>query len=74
LAILVWHFYQVFFDPYVCPMNGAWWDGKMTLHHDQNEHGLDTSMIAETEDEPSGVEPAAREEQELEPTGANHGH
>ena len=28
LAILVWHFYQVFFDPDVYPMNSAWRDGK----------------------------------------------
>ena len=41
LAIFVWHFYQVFFDPDVYPMNWAWWDGKMTLHHYQEEHGLD---------------------------------
>ena len=30
LAILVWHFYQVFFDPDVYPMNWAWRDGKMS--------------------------------------------
>jgi cytochrome b subunit of formate dehydrogenase/5-methylcytosine-specific restriction endonuclease McrA len=41
LAIIVWHFYQVFFDPDVYPMNWAWWDGKMTLHHYREEHGLD---------------------------------
>jgi len=41
LAILVWHFYQVFLDPDVYPMNWAWWDGKMTLHHYREEHGLD---------------------------------
>jgi cytochrome b subunit of formate dehydrogenase len=33
LAILVWHFYQVFFDPDVYPMNWAWWDGKMPVEH-----------------------------------------
>jgi hypothetical protein len=27
----MWHFYQVFFDPDVYPMNGAWWDGKMPV-------------------------------------------
>ena len=35
LAIVVWHFYQVFLDPDVYPMNWAWWDGKMTLHQYQ---------------------------------------
>ena len=33
LAIVVWHFYQVFFDPDVYPMNWAWWDGKMPVEH-----------------------------------------
>ncbi len=26
--------------PMFIPMNWAWWDGKMTLHHYQEEHGL----------------------------------
>jgi cytochrome b subunit of formate dehydrogenase len=74
LAIIVWHFYQVFFDPDVYPMNWAWWDGKMTLHHYQDEHGLDTTVIAATADEPSGVEPPPREENQPEVTGTKHGH
>ena len=45
LAILVWHFYQVFFDPDVYPMNWAWWDGKMTEHHYREEHGLDENPL-----------------------------
>lgn len=49
LAILVWHFYQVIFDPDVYPMNGAWWDGKMPLDHYKHEHGLDSETIAEAE-------------------------
>ncbi|MFZ0734666.1 MAG: cytochrome b/b6 domain-containing protein [Candidatus Sulfotelmatobacter sp.] len=50
LAIFVWHFYQVFFDPDVYPMNWAWWDGKMTLHHYRDEHGLDIHPVIETPD------------------------
>jgi cytochrome b subunit of formate dehydrogenase len=49
LAILVWHFYQVFFDPDIYPMNWAWWDGKMPVEHYREEHGLDTAAIAEAE-------------------------
>jgi len=45
LAIVVWHFYQVFFDPDVYPMNWAWWDGKMSLEHYREEHGLDTTTL-----------------------------
>jgi len=71
LAIVVWHFYQVFFDPDVYPMNWAWWDGKMTLHHYREEHGLDSAAIAETSDEPQGVDPADAEEPEA--TEVKHG-
>jgi cytochrome b subunit of formate dehydrogenase len=47
LAIVVWHFYQVFFDPDVYPMNWAWWDGKMSLEHYREEHGLDSPTLLE---------------------------
>ncbi len=50
LAILVWHLYQVIFDPDVYPMNSAWHDGKMSLEHYRKEHELDTE--AESESEP----------------------
>jgi len=66
LAILVWHFYQVFFDPDVYPMNWAWWDGKMPVEHYRHEHGLDTEALAEAEAlerkgsaEEHGAKPAA---------------
>ncbi len=48
LAIVVWHFYQVFFDPDVYPMNWAWWDGKMPVEHYRHEHELDTEALAGT--------------------------
>jgi cytochrome b subunit of formate dehydrogenase len=32
LAILVWHFYWVMFDPHVYPMNWSWRTGKLTEH------------------------------------------
>jgi cytochrome b subunit of formate dehydrogenase len=48
LAILVWHFYQVFFDPDVYPMNWAWWDGKMPVDHYRHEHELDHELDAES--------------------------
>ncbi len=58
LAIVVWHFYQVFGDPDVYPMNWAWWDGKMPVEHYRKEHELDTESLAEekgsSEDEQSG--------------------
>jgi cytochrome b subunit of formate dehydrogenase len=45
LAIVVWHFYQVFLDPDVYPMNWAWWDGKMSFEHYREEHGLDAETL-----------------------------
>jgi cytochrome b subunit of formate dehydrogenase len=47
LAIVVWHFYQVFVDPDIYPMNWAWWDGKMPVEHYRHEHELDTESIAD---------------------------
>ena len=47
LAIVVWHFYQVFFDPDVYPMNWAWWDGKMSFEHYREEHALDAATLLE---------------------------
>jgi cytochrome b subunit of formate dehydrogenase len=53
LAILVWHFYWVIFDPKEYPMNPSWLIGKKAPHHDS--HG-------ETHPENAGesVEPIAK--------------
>lgn len=42
LAIVVWHFYHVIFDPDVYPLNWACWNGKVTRHWHEDEHALDT--------------------------------
>ena len=41
LAIIVWHFYHVMFDPDVYPVNLACWDGKVSQHWQAEEHPLD---------------------------------
>jgi cytochrome b subunit of formate dehydrogenase len=64
LAIVVWHFYQVFFDPDVYPMNWAWWDGKMTLHHYREEHGLDETTALEISTSVEASKPAPEAEPE----------
>ena len=69
LAILVWHFYQVFFDPDVYPMNWAWWDGKMTLHHYREEHGLDSQALTKVTLDDS----ADSEDHDSELTEVKHG-
>jgi cytochrome b subunit of formate dehydrogenase len=71
LAIIVWHFYQVFFDPDVYPMNWAWWDGKMTLHHYREEHGLDENPLV---DLPKTANEPGSEPEEPEPAEVKHGH
>jgi cytochrome b subunit of formate dehydrogenase len=62
LAIVVWHFYQVFFDPDIYPMNWAWWDGKMPFEHYREEHALDAASLLEAARsqpaEPVEAEPA----------------
>ncbi len=57
LAIVVWHFYQVFFDPDVYPMNGAWWDGKMPVEQYKHEHSLDTASIPQSDNDPGDAGP-----------------
>jgi cytochrome b subunit of formate dehydrogenase len=63
LAILVWHFYQVFFDPDVYPMNWAWWDGKMSRKHYREEHALDAEILATTETADPPVDHSEPEDQ-----------
>jgi len=41
LAIIVWHFYHVMFDPDVYPVNLACWDGKVSQHWQAEEHPLE---------------------------------
>ena len=47
LAIIVWHFYQVIFDPDTYPVNFAFVDGKMSVEHYQEEHGLDSATLSQ---------------------------
>ncbi|MCE1229509.1 MAG: cytochrome b/b6 domain-containing protein, partial [Firmicutes bacterium] len=37
LAIIVWHFYFVIFDPDIYPLNWAWFDGRVNRHHYKEE-------------------------------------
>ena len=42
LAIIVWHFYHVIFDPDVYPLNAACIDGRVSEKWQKHEHPLDT--------------------------------
>jgi formate dehydrogenase gamma subunit len=46
LAIVVWHFYHVIFDPDVYPLNWACWNGKVSKHWHEDEHPLDQPPAA----------------------------
>ena len=74
LAIVVWHFYQVFLDPDVYPMNWAWWDGKMTLHHYREEHGLDRAPLIKASDGSSEATVEAVTGEESVSAEVKHGH
>ena len=49
LAIIVWHFYHVIFDPDVYPINWAFLDGRMSEVAYKEEHELDYERIKESE-------------------------
>ena len=55
LAILVWHFYQVFFDPDTYPMNTAWRDGRMSAEQYHREHELDAETPTQSDPEPGSA-------------------
>ncbi|MBP1683773.1 MAG: Formate dehydrogenase-like protein cytochrome b subunit [Ignavibacteriaceae bacterium] len=45
LAIVVWHFYFVIFNPDVYPMSLAWWKGTITEEEMAEEHSLELEKI-----------------------------
>jgi len=61
LAIVVWHFYHVIFDPDVYPANWACWNGRVSAHWQEEEHPLEVSS----------TEPVPKE---VVVTGNGHGH
>jgi formate dehydrogenase gamma subunit len=46
VAIVVWHFYHVIFDPDVYPLNPACWDGRVSRHWQHEEHPLEPPPAA----------------------------
>ncbi len=49
LAIIVWHFYHVFFDPDIYPNNTAWLGGRVSEEWYREEHPLDTETLEKAE-------------------------
>ncbi len=74
LAIVVWHFYHVIFDPDVYPLNWACWNGKVSKHWQEEEHALEqcaeSQKEAEASDatEPQAAKPGTEAEETAETT------
>jgi formate dehydrogenase gamma subunit len=66
LAILIWHFYHVMFDPDIYPVNLACWDGRVSEHWQEDEHPLDTSVVPQGR---ADLVPAPESVRENPPTG-----
>ena len=49
LAILVWHFYFVIFNPDIYPMNIAWLTGRVSEHEMREDHPLELERLKEGE-------------------------
>jgi len=70
LAIAVWHFYQVIFDPDVYPIDLAFWDGKVSEERYKEHHALAyAQMFGPPEDEANAEEKAAEPEAKAEGPG-----
>jgi cytochrome b subunit of formate dehydrogenase len=67
LAIVVWHFYQVIFDPDVYPINWAWLDGLVSEKHFREEHPLAYEKVVA---EAGESERAARDAGQDQPAGS----
>jgi formate dehydrogenase gamma subunit len=56
LAIFVWHFYFIIYNPDVYPMNKAWFRGFLTREEMELEHPLELEEIEKNEEERSEEE------------------
>ena len=55
LAIIVWHFYQVIFDPDVYPVNFAFIDGRVSEEFYEEEHELAYEQMKEQSTQEEGM-------------------
>jgi len=49
LAIIIWHFYNVHFNPDVFPMSWVWWHGNLTEEQMKHHHPLEYAEIMAAE-------------------------
>jgi formate dehydrogenase gamma subunit len=62
LAIIVWHFYQVIFDPDVYPVNFAFLDGRVSEELYEEEHELAFEAIKEQQTKEAASQTPSGEE------------
>jgi cytochrome b subunit of formate dehydrogenase len=83
LAIAVWHFYSVLFDPEIYPMNPSWLDGTMPEWMHRHEHPenqvqvLDDNASLQGADQPAAMHErliAADDDSEAVSRERPHGH
>ncbi len=67
LAIIVWHFYFVIFNPDIYPMNLAWLTGRMSAGEMLEEHPLQLEEMNAAERAASGAESGPSASAELPP-------
>ncbi len=53
LAIIVWHFYHVIFDPGIYPLNTACLDGRIAEEFQAHEHPLEAEAEQRRADPPA---------------------
>lgn len=53
LAIVVWHFYHVIFDPEIYPLNTACLDGRVSEEFQAHEHSLEPEVVEHRSDRQS---------------------
>jgi formate dehydrogenase gamma subunit len=70
LAIIVWHFYQVIFDPDVYPINLAFLDGQVPEELYREEHELDYERMQEAARQAADAEAAEDADQSGEGTAS----
>ena len=56
LAIIVWHFYHVMFDPEVYPLNTACLDGRISEEFQEHEHPLEPESELRRADRPGTLD------------------
>lgn len=71
LAILVWHFYFIFLNPDVYPMNKAWISGFLTRRQMEHEHPLELENLEGITHEAGSPEVTSKETEEKTETKPN---